>query len=44
MEVETDPDLGCIDCEGNEYSQNSNKPNGLVSCWGAIGDLRLDRF
>ena len=34
----SDPDLGCIDCEGNDYIQNS-KPNALVSCWGAIGDL-----
>ena len=34
----SDPDLGCIDCEGNDYSHNS-KPNALVSCWGAIGDL-----
>jgi acetyl esterase/lipase len=34
----SDPDLGCIDCEGNDYVQN-NKPNALVSCWGAIGDL-----
>tara|TARA_Y100000996_G_scaffold212451_1_gene166869 strand:- start:6495 stop:7631 length:1137 start_codon:yes stop_codon:yes gene_type:complete len=33
-----DPDLGCMDCTGNTYSHNS-KPNGLVSCWGAIGDL-----
>ena len=33
-----DPDLGCIDCSGNNYIQN-NKPNALVSCWGAIGDL-----
>jgi hypothetical protein len=33
-----DPDLGCIDCEGNDYVHNS-KPNGLISCWGAIGDL-----
>jgi len=33
-----DPDLGCIDCEGNDYNHYS-KPNGLVSCWGAIGDL-----
>ena len=32
------PDLGCIDCEGNQYEHNS-KPNGLVSCWGAVGDL-----
>ena len=34
----SDPDLGCIDCEGNQYTHNS-KPNALVSCWGAIGDL-----
>ena len=34
----SDPDLGCIDCEGNQYIHNS-KPNALVSCWGAIGDL-----
>ena len=34
----TDPDLGCIDCSGNNYIQ-SNKPNALISCWGAIGDL-----
>ena len=34
----SDPDLGCIDCSGNSYMQDS-KPNALVSCWGAIGDL-----
>ena len=34
----SDPDLGCIDCEGNSYN-HSSKPNTLVSCWGAIGDL-----
>jgi len=33
-----DPDLGCIDCTGNMYSHNS-KPDALVSCWGAVGDL-----
>ena len=33
-----DPDLGCIDCEGNNYNHNS-RPNALVSCWGAIGSL-----
>ena len=33
-----DPDLGCIDCVGNNYLHNS-KPNAVVSCWGAIGDL-----
>ena len=34
----SDPDLGCIDCEGNDYEHYSY-PNALVSCWGAIGDL-----
>jgi len=34
----SDPDLGCIDCSGNDYAQD-NTPNALVSCWGAIGDL-----
>ena len=33
-----DPDLGCIDCEGNDYEHDS-KPNAVISCWGAIGDL-----
>ena len=33
-----DPDLGCIDCEGNNLQYDS-KPNGVVGCWGAIGDL-----
>ena len=33
-----DPDLGCIDCEGNSYDHES-RPKALVSCWGAIGDL-----
>ena len=30
-----DPDLGCIDCEGNSYDHDS-RPKALVSCWGAI--------
>ncbi len=34
----SDPDLGCIDCVGNNFL-HSSKPNGLVSCWGAIGNL-----
>ena len=34
----SNPDLGCIDCEGNSISQ-SGKPNGVIACWGAIGDL-----
>jgi len=33
-----DPDLGCIDCEGNDYEHDS-RPDALISCWGAIGDL-----
>jgi hypothetical protein len=33
-----DPDLGCIDCEGNNFDHES-KPKAVVSCWGAIGDL-----
>ena len=32
------PDLGCIDCEGNDYAHDS-KPKAVISCWGAIGDL-----
>ena len=32
------PDLGCIDCQGNDYS-HSNKPNALIATWGAIGNL-----
>ncbi|MBA64630.1 MAG: hypothetical protein CMG55_02395 [Candidatus Marinimicrobia bacterium] len=35
---EGDPDLGCIDCEGNDYEHES-KPTAVISCWGAIGDL-----
>jgi len=33
-----DPDLGCPICEGNDYAHDP-KPNAIVSCWGAIGDL-----
>jgi acetyl esterase/lipase len=32
------PDLGCVDCEGNNYS-HSRKPNAVIATWGAIGDL-----
>ena len=35
-----DPDLGCIDCEGNDYIHNS-KPKAVISCWGALVDLDL---
>lgn len=31
------PDLGCLDCEGNEYIHNMDI-TGYVSLWGAIGD------
>ena len=34
----SDPDLGCIDCEGNDFDHYS-KPNAVVSCWGAIANL-----
>ena len=33
-----DPDLGCVNCSGNNFS-HSNKPTAIVSCWGAIGEL-----
>ena len=33
-----DPDLGCPICEGNDYVHDP-KPNAIVSCWGAVGDL-----
>ena len=32
------PDLGCIDCEGNNYI-HSRKPNAVIATWGAIGNL-----
>ena len=34
----TDQDLGCIDCQGNNFVHDG-KPNGVIACWGAIGDL-----
>ena len=33
-----DPDLGCIDCEGNSFIHN-NKPTAVISTWGAMSDL-----
>ena len=33
-----DPDLGCINCAGNDYAHDS-RPKAVISCWGAIGDL-----
>ena len=34
----SDPDLGCFDCEGNDYI-HSSKPAALISTWGAISNL-----
>ena len=34
------PDLGCISCSGNKFNHN-DKPNAVISTWGAIGDLNL---
>lgn len=31
------PDLGCLDCSGNEYQHGINL-TGIVNLWGAIGD------
>ena len=33
-----DPDLGCMDCEGNDYLHDA-KPTAIIGCWGAIGNL-----
>jgi len=33
-----DPDLGCIDCSGNDFDHDS-KPKAVVACWGGIFDL-----
>tara|TARA_B100000575_G_C23121730_1_gene649253 strand:+ start:1160 stop:2329 length:1170 start_codon:yes stop_codon:yes gene_type:complete len=39
-----DPDLGCIDCEGNNLTHYS-KPNAVVSCWGAMLDINwIDEY
>lgn len=34
------PDLGCKDCSGNSF-QHSSKVRGLVSFWGALGDVNF---
>lgn len=31
------PDLGCLDCSGNNFA-HSNQVKALVNCWGALGD------
>ena len=33
-----DPDLGCIDCSGNDFDHDS-KPKAVIACWGGIFDL-----
>ena len=33
-----DPDLGCIDCSGNDFDHD-RKPRAVISCWGGIFDL-----
>ena len=33
-----DPDLGCIDCSGNDFAHN-RKPRAVVACWGGIFNL-----
>ena len=39
-----DPDLGCFDCEGNDYA-HSSKPEALIATWGAIADLEyIDEY
>ena len=35
-----DPDLGCIDCSGNDFDHD-RKPKAVVGCWGGIFDLDL---
>ncbi len=40
----SNPDLGCFDCEGNNYI-HSSKPAALISTWGAISDLEyIDEY
>lgn len=31
------PDLGCLDCSGNNFA-HSNKVKAIVNCWGALAD------
>ncbi len=39
-ETFTSPDLGCLDCSGNDF-EHSGKANGLVALWGALLDTTL---
>ncbi|MFK5857553.1 MAG: carboxylesterase family protein [Bacteroidota bacterium] len=34
------PDLGCLDCSGNDFEHNG-KANGLAALWGALMDTNL---
>ena len=33
-----DPDLGCIDCSGNDFDHD-RKPRAVIACWGGIFNL-----
>lgn len=39
-ETYLNPDLGCLDCSGNDF-EHSGRANGLVSLWGALQDTIL---
>jgi len=39
-ETYDNPDLGCLDCSGNDFS-HSGKANGLIALWGALMDTNL---
>ncbi|MDG1136005.1 MAG: T9SS type A sorting domain-containing protein [Bacteroidales bacterium] len=39
-ETYSNPDLGCLDCSGNNYS-HLGKSNGLVGLWGSLQDTIL---
>ncbi len=39
-ETYSNPDLGCLDCSGNNYS-HLGKSNGLVGLWGSLQDTTL---
>ncbi len=39
-ETYNSPDLGCLDCSGNDY-EHSGRAAGLISLWGALQDTTL---
>ncbi len=39
-ETYINPDLGCLDCSGNNF-EHSGRANGLISLWGALQDTLL---